>query len=128
MDEKEINIIDLFVEHCDGIMFGSMHSLEEKRDMIRKRFGKLINQIDSSTKKALIKEIKPLLEFIPEGVDLEAISRINYPVKQFGKVFKKGDDKQPFFSEAYLYNLLGKEDARTLLALISKLSQLEAKK
>jgi hypothetical protein len=26
------------------------------------------------------------------------------------------DQKAPFFSEAYLYNLLGKEDARTLLA------------
>jgi len=25
------------------------------------------------------------------------------------------DSEAPFFSEAYLYNLLGKEDARTLL-------------
>lgn len=28
------------------------------------------------------------------------------------------DDEQPFLSEAYLYPLLGKEDARTLLALV----------
>lgn len=31
------------------------------------------------------------------------------------------DARAPFFSEAYLYNLLGKEDARTLLALIRRL-------
>ena len=35
-----------------------------------------------------------------------------------GPMYEKGDEKQPFFSEAYLYNLLGKEDARTLLALM----------
>lgn len=65
--------------------------------------------------------MKQLLEWIPEGVPLEKISRINYPVSIWGKVFFEGNDKQPFFSEAYLYNLLGKEDARTLLALMRKL-------
>jgi hypothetical protein len=73
--------------------------------------------------------IKKLLEWVPEAVPLEKISRINYPVKDFGKVFftgdsaVKADDKQPFFSEAYLYNLLGKEDARTLLALMRQLCE-----
>ena len=65
--------------------------------------------------------VKELLEWVPEGVPLEKISRVNYPISVFGKVFTKGDDGQPFFSEAYLYNLLGKEDARTLLALIRHL-------
>jgi len=65
--------------------------------------------------------IRDLLSWTPEGVSLEKISRLNYPVKDFGKVFAKGDDACPFFSEAYLYNLLGKEDARTLLALMRKL-------
>jgi hypothetical protein len=69
-----------------------------------------------------IKEaFKVLLSWVPEGVPLKRISTINYPVKFFGKAFQEGDDKQPFFSEAYLYNLLGKEDARTLLALMRRL-------
>jgi len=65
--------------------------------------------------------IKELLEWIPEGVPLEEISKVNYPVRRFGNVFTTGDDKCPLFSEAYLYNLLGKEDARTLLALMRQL-------
>ena len=34
--------------------------------------------------------------------------------------YDKGDENAPFFSEAFLYNLLGKEDARTLLSLLRK--------
>jgi len=34
------------------------------------------------------------------------------------KYSTKSDEKAPFFSESYLYNLLGKEEARTLLALM----------
>jgi len=69
----------------------------------------------------LKESMKQLLEWVPEGVDLEKISKINYPVRSFGHVFTEGDEDQPFFSEAYLYNLLGKEDARTLLALMRQL-------
>lgn len=32
--------------------------------------------------------------------------------------YEKGDEDAPFFSEAFLYPLLGKEDARTLLARV----------
>lgn len=32
--------------------------------------------------------------------------------------YSKGDEEASFFSEAYLYSLLGKEDARTVLALL----------
>jgi len=35
--------------------------------------------------------------------------------------YVKGDENTPFFSEAYLYNLLGKEDARTILAMIDNI-------
>jgi len=35
--------------------------------------------------------------------------------------YAKGDEDAPFFSEAYLYNLLGKEDARTVLAIVNNL-------
>ncbi|MDI6734445.1 MAG: hypothetical protein QMD50_03105 [Patescibacteria group bacterium] len=33
--------------------------------------------------------------------------------------YSKGDENAPLFSEAYLYNLFGKEDGRTILALIN---------
>ena len=33
----------------------------------------------------------------------------------------KGDEFAPFFSEAFLYNLLGKDEARSLLAIIRRL-------
>lgn len=32
--------------------------------------------------------------------------------------YEKGDENAPFFSEAYLYNLLGKDEARNLRALV----------
>lgn len=73
-------------------------------------------------------EFKRLLNWTPEGVDLKAISKINYPPKYFpkkkyGEICTDEDCKQPFFSEAYLYSLLGKEDARTLLALLKQAFQ-----
>lgn len=38
-------------------------------------------------------------------------------------MYAEGDERAPFFSEAFLYNLLGKEDARTVLALMHTLLQ-----
>lgn len=69
------------------------------------------------------REVEELLKWTPEGVDLKAISKINYPTKYFprkeyGEICTEEDTKQPFFSEAYLYNLLGKEDARTVMCLL----------
>ena len=71
------------------------------------------------------KEVKELLNWTPEGVDLKAIGKINYPKKDFpkkeyGEIVTDEDCKQPFFCESYLYPLLGKEDARTLLALLNR--------
>ena len=40
--------------------------------------------------------------------------------------YEDGDEDSPFLSEAYLYNLLGKEDARTLLALLSRYKEAHA--
>lgn len=34
--------------------------------------------------------------------------------------YTEGDEDAPFFSESFLYNLLGKDDARTLLHLLEK--------
>jgi len=35
--------------------------------------------------------------------------------------YEKGDEKAPFFSETYLYNLMGKGEARTVLSFIRRL-------
>ena len=71
----------------------------------------------------LTEPLKKLLNWTPEGVDLKRICKINYPPKdfpkkQYGEICTDEDCKAPFFSEAYLYPLLGKEDARTLLAYL----------
>jgi len=55
-------------------------------------------------------QAKNLLEFAPGWLPKECKKKSNG--------YEKGDEEQPFFSETYLYNLLGKEDARTLLALM----------
>lgn len=61
------------------------------------------------TKKAL----EDLLKFKPEYTDMEQFKKNGY--------YDTGDEKAPFFSESYLYNLIGKEDARTLLGLLNSL-------
>ncbi len=40
-----------------------------------------------------------------------------------GEMYEEGDENAPFFSESYLYNLLGKEDARTVLAYLHIIEQ-----
>lgn len=39
-------------------------------------------------------------------------------------MYGDGDETAPFFTEAFLYNLLGKEDARSVLSIIRRLSAL----
>lgn len=56
-----------------------------------------------------------LFEFKPEW----AWNLKNLLEKQKG--YSQGDEDKPFFSEAVLYPLLGKEDARTVLALLSNI-------
>ena len=56
------------------------------------------------------KDVKKLLEWTPSCFELPKDS----------KMYEEGDESSPFFSETYLYNLLGKEDARTLLSLLKK--------
>lgn len=56
--------------------------------------------------------LKKLLEWTPEYFDVEQFK--NNPD------YEEGDEKAPFFSEAFLYILLGKEDARTLLSLMRR--------
>lgn len=38
--------------------------------------------------------------------------------------YAEGDETAPFFSEAFLYNLLGKDEARSVLGIMSRLCKL----
>ncbi len=68
-------------------------------------------------KEKIIKAAKELMDWCPEDFPCEAIKEEN---KTSG-MYEEGDEKAPFFSEAYLYNLMGKDDARTILGLINNL-------
>lgn len=39
-------------------------------------------------------------------------------------MYADGDEHAPFFSEAFLYNLLGKYEARSVLGIVRRLSKL----
>ena len=54
--------------------------------------------------------LKKLYSFVLEDTYKETF--------QENKGYEEGDEKAPFFSESFLYNLLGKEDARTVLACL----------
>ena len=61
------------------------------------------------------KAIKKLLAYtpghLPEGVNFYGVDEEEL----------KEDEQAPFFSEAYLYNLVGKDEARTLLYCLSEI-------
>lgn len=59
-------------------------------------------------------DVKKLLSWTPSYPDMKNV------FNKKNEMYERGDEKAPFFSEAYLYNLLGKEDARTLLALMRR--------
>ena len=68
-------------------------------------------------------------EYVPEPEDLKtALKKIlklrleGVPL-HFTKLegYAKGDERAPFFSEAFLYVLIGKQDARTVLVYIHNL-------
>jgi hypothetical protein len=39
-------------------------------------------------------------------------------------MYEEGDELRPFFTEAFLYNLMGKDEARSVLSIIRRLSNL----
>jgi hypothetical protein len=63
-----------------------------------------------STKSAL----KRLFEFKLQCLPVKLMKSL---AKDTG--YEKGDEVAPFFSESFLYNLLGKDDARTILAVLN---------
>ena len=50
----------------------------------------------------------------PRIKDMFKVSTGNY-------YYAKGDEDAPFFTEAFLYNLFGKEEGRTILAVLDNL-------
>lgn len=58
---------------------------------------------------------KKLLRFKVDGSPLRGFKSSDY--------YSKGDEAEPFYSEAYLYNLLGKDSARTVLAYLHELME-----
>ena len=56
-------------------------------------------------------DIDRLLRFVVED-------KPNWPKHATPGMYEKGDENAPFFSEAFLYNLLGKDDARSLRGLL----------
>jgi hypothetical protein len=73
-------------------------------------------------------------EYVPEKEDAKAIFKKlirmkleSEPLRGFksSDYYSKGDEDAPFFSESYLYPLLGKEDARTVLSYINNLMRFQ---
>jgi len=62
----------------------------------------------------LKESLKKLFGFVLEG-DYRGV----FKKSTNNEYYEKDDEKAPFFSESFLYNLLGKEDARTVLACLS---------
>ena len=69
-------------------------------------------------------------EYVPEVEDTAAIFRkfLRFKLESGmprgftrSEYYEKGDEDAPFFSEAFLYPLLGKDDARTVLAYLHSL-------
>jgi len=59
---------------------------------------------------SLKQNLEKLFSFVLEDTHVKTFKKSEY--------YEEGDEKAPFFSESFLYNLLGKEDARTVLACL----------
>ena len=77
----------------------------------------------------LQKALAELMEWTPEATPIQFTEKHN-PHNQrivlIGQPELDEDKTAPFFTEAYLYNLLGKEDARGLLGRINRIVELSS--
>jgi hypothetical protein len=55
------------------------------------------------------------------GLEATSFWRDFFDERGGGGMYAEGDEFAPFFSEAFLYNLVGKDEARTILSLIREL-------
>lgn len=71
--------------------------------------------------------VRRLREFKLEGTTFWRDRFIEFDTGKDGKrygMYSEGDEFAPFFSEAFLYNLVGKDEARSILGIIRGLCDL----
>lgn len=98
---------------------------EDEREDIDEELDKVIDKrIRAGNKEAII-ALDRLCNFVPDCGFPSNITPAYMPTGEDVKKYKKesGLLDAPLFSEAYLYELFGKEDARTVLALIRHLRE-----
>ena len=61
-----------------------------------------------------------LMKFVLEGGPSPGLMAA---MKEYPTMYEEGDENAPFFSEAFLYCLVGKMNARTIRALIMNLAR-----
>jgi hypothetical protein len=89
----------------------AIRSIHERAKIIRSQSRELF--YETALLKSMMKSLHIPLEIFPELPEDDAAARVRDLTLQ-------GDDV-PFFSESKLYELLGKEDARQVLAVIERL-------
>jgi hypothetical protein len=110
--------------------------MEEKK-LVKGKAGRVFRLNKEKLFESVRDLVRALKELHPDAFDKQtAIKKLlafktHYPdtenvFNQKNEMYEKGDENAPFFTEAYLYNLLGKEDARRLLALAKELEECEA--
>lgn len=72
---------------------------------------KIIQDEMARKNKALKEACEKLAEYSPRCLPESCMNQ--------DEGYEEGDENAPFFSETYLYNLIGKTEARTLLAIMS---------
>lgn len=92
--------------------------------VINDGLGRLVDALHTAfnpNREQTVEALKRIINFHPEDVPAQFTNRSVNPFGLMNDEIRKHDSKQPFMSESYLYNLLGKEDARTLLARVHQL-------
>jgi hypothetical protein len=86
--------------------------------------GKLYRPVDEHEAEALARRLR---EFKSEGRAFWHDRFVEFDTDKNGErigMYTEGDEHAPFFSEAFLYNLLGKDEARSVLDIIRRLCRL----
>lgn len=93
----------------------ALEQIRGRQGRITALLGQLV--IELAPDKALIREtLEDLLAFVPYDTPKQFLDPKVFPYgpAHFDKQTAAEDAKAPFFTESYLYTLLGKEDARLL--------------
>ncbi len=86
--------------------------------------GKKYRPVDEAEAQELAERLS---SFTPEGTTFWGnffLTRDTLPDGTRYGMYDEGDEAMPFFSEAFLYNLLGKDEARSVLGIVRRLSKL----